>query len=107
MSKQWLIVVALVGFFLTGCAEYWYQDGKTFEQCRQARQDCFEELQKRTDFVGSGDYEFKYMTECMKEKGYRLKREGDLPLDVKRMRPESSLHWRAKGVAGPLGPPDE
>ena len=62
----------------------------------------FNELQKRTDFVGTGSYEFEYMTQCMQEKGYRLVKEKELPVDARRERPETTLHWRAKGVAGSI-----
>jgi hypothetical protein len=88
------------GLLLTGCAQYWYQEGKTFDECLQDRDDCFRSLQKRTDFVSTGDYEFEYMEQCMQEKGYRLVKEGDLPLEARRQQPDSSLHWRAKGLAG-------
>jgi len=102
MNKQaalWFIVMAP---FLTGCAQYWYQEGKTFQQCQQDRRACFDELAKRTDFVGTGDYEFEFLTECMEQKGYRLVKDDELPSDAKRQRPDTSLHWRAKGVAGSL-----
>jgi hypothetical protein len=90
----------------SGCAKYWYQEGKTFEQCKQDRSDCLAELKRRSDFQkGSADYEFKFMAECMKKKGYRLVSESELPLDAKRERPDLTLHYRMKGLAGdPLQP---
>ncbi len=58
-----LLLVAVV-LFTTGCASYWYQDGKTFDECKAARDKCFTELRKRTDFKGmTSDYEFKFMNQ--------------------------------------------
>lgn len=99
-----LTVLSAVLFFQTGCAKYWYQEGKSFDECQNARAECFEELSKRTDFSNAG-YQYKYMDECMRQKGYRSVFAGDLPLDVKRQAPERSLHWRERGIAGTLTEP--
>ena len=85
-----------------GCASYWYQEGKTFEECKQDREECREELLRHSDLTRVGPYEIKFMEECMKEKGYRLVKENELPMHVRRELPETSLHYRAKGVAGTL-----
>jgi hypothetical protein len=97
----WIMAVSC-----SGCARYWYQEGKTFEQCKQDQSDCLAELKKRSDFRGgSADYEFKFMAECMKQKGYRLVPEGELPLSARRERPDLTLHYRLKGLAGDLPEP--
>ena len=98
----------LSAFFLfsAGCTNYWYQEGKTFDECKRARDECFEELEKRTDFSSSTvNYEIKFMNECMHAKGYREVSAKKLPLDVKRGESESSLHWRTRGIAGTLAKP--
>lgn len=62
------VVSLLSGLFLltSGCSKYWYQEGKTFEECRVDRAKCFEELKQRSDFSDSyADYEIKFMNECM------------------------------------------
>ena len=60
---------------------------------------------ERTDFSGATvDYEIEYMNECMRKKGYRDVYVGDLPLDVKRQAPDSSFHWRMRGIAGTVEP---
>ena len=102
MSKLSIAVFLILVFscLTTGCQQYYYQEGKTIEECRQDRLDCFNELKKYSDLRTFGDYEFKFMEECMMEKGYSLVKEGDLPLRVKREHPQSSLHWRLRGVAG-------
>ena len=88
-----------------GCAKYWYQEGKSFDECKRARAECFEELKKRTDFSSpTVEYEMKYMNECMQEKGYRQVSAKELPLDVRREEPDSSLHWRTRGLAGTVEP---
>lgn len=89
----------------SGCAKYWYQEGKSFNECKQARALCFEELKKRTDFAGvTSEYELKYMTECMQAQGYREVSAGELPMNAKREEPASTFHWRARGIAGTLAP---
>jgi hypothetical protein len=42
------------------------------------------------------------MEECMKQRGYRLVSEDELPLAAKRERPDPTLHYRMKGIAGDL-----
>jgi hypothetical protein len=103
--KLWLLlIVSGTLFLISGCSQYWYQEGKTFEQCRQAQADCFAELQKRSDLGGpTYEYEYKYMDNCMQEKGYRLVGKKDMPIDVKREEGKTSLHWRARGIAGQVG----
>ena len=66
-----------------------------------ARDECFAELQKRSDFSAlTVDYEIEYMNQCMAEKGYRPVEKKELPVDVRRQEPESTLHWRLRGLAG-------
>ncbi|MHC4744324.1 MAG: hypothetical protein ACYS8Z_20605, partial [Planctomycetota bacterium] len=86
-----------------GCAKYWYQEGKTFNEAKQDRKDCLEELKKYSpDWRDMGEYEFKFMNECMKSKGYRLVTENKLPLKVKRDDPDLMQNYRRKGIAGTL-----
>ena len=96
------VILTVLVFMGNGCASYWYQEGKTFDECKQARAECRKELLKRSDLTGFGDYEVKFMKACMKQKGYRLVRADKLPMHAKREAPETSLHYRAKGVAGTL-----
>lgn len=105
MCKTTLLIL-LLPLILSGCATYWYQEGKSFNECKQARDECFQELKKRTDFSTPGaDYEIKFMNECMQSKGFREVSAKELPLDVRRQEPETSLHWRARGLAGTLTEP--
>ena len=87
---------------LNGCASYWYQEGRTFAECQQAQEACREELIKRSSLSRFGSYEIGFMKNCMEEKGYRRVRQRDLPMGVRRQAPETSLHYRAIGVAGEL-----
>lgn len=100
------IIIASAFFFvifLTGCeSQYWYQQGKTFEQCDNDRQQCLTELMRRSDILTITDYEVKFMEDCMTKKGYRLTKQKELPLNVKRQEAETSLHWRMKGIAGTI-----
>ena len=91
-----------------GCAKYYYQEGKTFEECAKDRMDCLDDLKQRLDTVSQrpGDYEYKFIEDCMKRKGYRLVTENKLPLDVKRQDPDTSfqgqLYGYRRGIAGTL-----
>jgi hypothetical protein len=94
-----------------GCHQmYWYQEGKTFAECRADHEDCWAELLKRIDWRYAGSYQYRFMENCMRERGYELIAQKDLPLDIKREGPEvpSYVPWiHAYGVAGALssGPP--
>jgi hypothetical protein len=92
---------------LTGCAKYYYQESKTFEECKKDRIDCAVELKARMSTTDTpGSYEYKFIEECMKSKGYGLVKENQLPLDVKRLDPDSSLQGQLygarRGIAGTL-----
>ena len=88
---------------LAGCTTYWYQAGKTIDECNQDRLACLKELKKySSNWRDMGDYEFKFMEDCIRQKGYTLLKEGELPLRVKREDPDSSLHWKLHGAAGTI-----
>jgi hypothetical protein len=88
---------------LSGCTQYWYQESKTFTECQQDRDACFTDLQKRSNLSGTTfDYEYKFMEQCMTGKGYRLVGEDKLPLDARRQEPDTTIHWRMKGIAGKM-----
>ena len=110
MRISLILLLTCIICFSAGCAQYYYQEGKTFEQCKQDRLDCLNELKQRVDTLSQrpGDYEYKYIEECMKRKGYRLVTENELPLDVKRQDPDTSLrgqlYGHRKGIAGTVIP---
>ncbi|MHC4647142.1 MAG: hypothetical protein ACYTBJ_16735 [Planctomycetota bacterium] len=86
---------------LAGCTTYWYQEGKTFEQCERDRLECYEEMKKYAhDLENLGKYEFKYMEDCMIRRGYRLVTERKLYVTVKREDPNLTVPWQVHGVAG-------
>ena len=93
-----LLSLSLLG----GCAKYWYQDGKTFTECRRDLASCHAEAQRYSDVErtsGLGSYESKFVGECMRTKGYQLLPEKELPIRVKR---ESSPVFGIPGVAGTI-----
>jgi len=103
------IVLLLAGLIclLAGCSKYYYQEGKSFEECAKDRIDCFSELKKRMSSSETpGSYEYKFIEECMKSKGYKLVTENKLPLDARRQDPDSSLQGQLygyrRGIAGTL-----
>lgn len=89
-----------------GCQpKYWYQEGKTFDECKADNDDCWTELLKRTDLTHKSNYKDRFLENCMREKGYELVAEKDLMLDIKREDPPvlSDFPWiHAYGVAGTL-----
>lgn len=107
MRKPWRFHVIAVGLCLAaGCQpQYWYQEGRTFNESKADHRDCRAELVKRTDRHHMSDYERRFMEDCMQQRGYRLVPEDDLPLDVRREEPNavSAVPWnRFYGVAGSL-----
>jgi hypothetical protein len=106
-SSLVLLLLVLICLF-AGCAKYYYQEGKSFNECASARKDCVAELQKRLadQSHSSSGYENKFMEDCMAQKGYELVTEDKLPLDAKRQDPDSSLkgflYGHRRGIAGAL-----
>ena len=96
-----LILIPMLLF--TGCTTYWYQANKTIDECKQARMECLDELKEySSNWIEMGDYEFKFMEDCMRQKGYSLLKEKDLPLRVKRENPDLLMDARLRGVAGAI-----
>ena len=105
MKRYCLLVLSTIILATTlGCqTTYWYQEGKTFDECERDLEACRGELLKRSDLNYFGTYEIKFIEKCMQDRGYQITREGDLPFDVKRRRPEAGgLYPLEKGVAGAL-----
>ena len=64
---RFTVLAAVLLCFFVGCTTYWYQEGKTFEECKQDRLGCYEEMKKYSpDPENLGKYEFKVMKDCMK-----------------------------------------
>ena len=101
-----LSIVGLALFLVVGCAQkYWYQEGKTFAECKADRVACRAELQRRADRDRVSAYERQFMKDCMQQKGYRLVPEKELPLTAKREDSDipSEPSWARKyGVAGSI-----
>jgi hypothetical protein len=93
-----LMVVCVLG----GCATYWYQEGKTFDETRYDLAACQAEAMRYSDVgrtQGLGSFEQKFVRGCMEQKGYRLVKEQELSIRVKR---ESSPVFGIPGVAGSI-----
>ena len=92
----------------TGCAKYYYQEGKSFNECKKDCVDCMTELSKRlaVQSQSPGGYEYRFIEECMKDRGYRLVTEDKLPLGAKRQDPAQTLrgilYGQRRGIAGTL-----
>jgi hypothetical protein len=106
-TRNLLSIIGLALFLVAGCGQqYWYQEGKTFAECKADRAACRAELQRRANRDQIGDYERRFMEDCMQQRGYRLVPEKKLPLTAKREDSDipSELSWaRGYGVAGNIG----
>ena len=103
MAKYLTVLLLLSLLCLwTGCSTYWYQEGKTYKQCDQDLQMCYDELQKYADMQSIEAYEVDFIKDCMKEKGYRLVTEDKLPRDVKRQDPQLKTFWLLAGKSGTI-----
>ncbi len=104
--KKFLVIIPLLVLiaFSTGCTSYWYQEGKTYEECKRDLQQCVSEMNKYSDKgTNLGVYDLRFEKDCMKQRGYRLVKERKLPLRVRRQGPGS---FRGTyGVAGLLEGP--
>ena len=102
MKKFFSITLLTLMCCFAGCTSFWYQEGKTFEECRRDLRECRSEMQKYSDkSYNLGAYDLKFEKDCMEQRGYRLVKERDLPLRVRRQGPESSIEGH-HGVAGIL-----
>ena len=108
MKRCGVLLLICSTCLLTGCAKYYYQESKTFNQCAWDRADCLFELKKRmaSQTESPGSYKYKFLENCMKERGYELVTEDELPLEVKRQDPDSGLrgflYGHRRGIAGAL-----
>ena len=100
-----LLSLSLV-LLLTGCGRYYYQEGKTYAECERDWASCVEDLKKHKRVLDWGAYEYGFVEDCMKRRGYKLVAERKLPLDTKRRAPDRSTigltRGRRQGVAGTL-----
>ncbi len=101
-------LVLSLAVWASGCQQkYWYQEGKTFDECRADYENCRAELLKRTDLPYASSYPRRFMDNCMRERGYEVVADKDLPLDVARVEPIMPSDWpwtHLYGVAGALRP---
>ncbi len=82
----------IILFAVAGCSTYWYQEGKSFKECKQTREKCRSELLKYSDLNRLHvQYEVDFIENCMMEKGYRLVGPDDL-VDRARKAAEASLN---------------
>ena len=106
MNHIRILLLLFLACLLAGCGEYYYQKGKSFDECERDWEDCLSELEKQKymRIVDFGIYEYEFMEDCMCRKGYGLVTEDKLPLDAKRRDP---VMWnigltrgRRQGTAG-------
>ncbi len=99
-------LVAALAILTVGCQQqYWYQAGRTFDECKADHEDGWAELLKRTDLRYQHTYKNRFLEDYMQRRGYWLISDEDLPLDVKREDPRvpSDVPWiHSYGIAGTL-----
>lgn len=96
--------------FVSGCAKYYYQEGRTLEDCRQDAKGCYADFKKVQDpeyreevprYNIVYDHEGNFLDACMDDKGYEIVTEKKLPLSVKREAPDRWVRSH-RGLAGTL-----
>ncbi len=104
MAKIVMLILAVGAVSTLGGCRYWYQEGASFDECKQDRYDCLCQLEKYSDMSSIGGYETGFMKDCMRSKGYRLAGQSSLPCDVRREAPHMTTFWLLAGVSGTLEP---
>lgn len=103
--RKVICIICLMMIGSSGCTAYWYQPGKTLEQCSQDIIECKFEA-KRSGlfplqlgfFSTSPSPMEKYYIDCMRLKGYRSYQEKYLPVGVKTRRvPGTGISFYAAG----------
>jgi len=106
MKNVAAILLPCLVCILTGCGRYYFQEGKTYNECERDWTVCVSELNKLKTVLDWGAYEYRFVEDCMKNKGYKLVFGHELPLETKRRNPDSTtlglLRGRRQGVAGIL-----
>lgn len=95
-----ILTLVVLTCFSSGCTTYYYQQNTAIDQCKLDRRLCVAELRKYSTLNQFGEYERKFIENCMKQKGYSLITKNKLPVKVRREEPEQTLHWRIHGIAG-------
>ena len=104
MAKLHIALLLAMICVTMGCStKYWYQEDKTFDECYSDHRACYEELETLTSQTQLGDLELKIINDCMKSKGYRLIAEDRLPYPTQSLRPDRTIHYRLRGIAGRPG----
>jgi len=100
-ATKWAMLVMPLLLWVAGCGpEYWYDEDRTFEQCRDDYCACLDELEGYSDQTALGEYELNFLDDCMKRRGYKRVTENKLPLQTRRLRPDQTIHYRLRGLAG-------
>jgi len=85
----------------SGCGmDYWYQEGRTFDECYEDHRACYEELAELSELNGFGDRELDIIEDCMKRKGYRSVSGKRLPARTTVLNADRTIHYRLNGLAG-------
>lgn len=105
MAGLRLGVLLVVFCCCTGCGmQYWYQEGKTFDDCYEDHRACYEELAELSELTGFGTRELDIVEDCMRRKGYRPVSGNSLPPRTKVLGADRTIHYRLKGLAGSMSP---
>lgn len=85
---------------ISGCTQYWYQPGVSFEQAQADHRECFKGILAQSTATSMTSPDIEAMKACMTQKGYDLVFGYQLPKAADRINPISSPHWKLNGVAG-------
>ncbi len=103
--KSYLLTICLFATicFASGCTTFWHQKEKSFYECENDFKDCRFEMEQRADKgISLGFYNIRFKDRCMKDRGYRLRWEWQLPLQVRRQGPGYYFSSQRHGIAGSI-----
>ena len=102
MKSLTLTLLLTAALITTGGCSYWHQHSRSFDEADLALKDCVAELEKRSDMRNANTYEVDYIHDCMRQKGYVLKRSPEMPAQDRRELAALSDYWMLRGVAGSI-----
>lgn len=106
MKRFRLLLALSILSAMSGCTQYWYNPGVSFEQAQSDHQECFQGILEQSTLNSMSQADIGAMNTCMAQKGYRLVFGHELPKAADRINPVSSPYWKLNGVAGLPEPRD-
>jgi len=92
--KKLLVILVLVFVGVGGCGTYWYQPGKTLEQCLQDSKECAYDANKHGFDYFDCDSLYR---QCMEVRGYQQFLKEHLPMGIRTYQIDMLAGWNVAG----------